>query len=97
MDASGGVRLKAAGRGVKGYLPAEDGEEAELQDVKRLVLMCTEPGVAVNFSGAAILPKGKRLCISGQATHDGRRVTWSSTRTVLGPGKQVKVIVDTTD
>ena len=84
-DATGGLRLEAQGEGVRGYLLAEDGEEAELQDIKRLVLMCALPHREVTFAGSSLIAKETLLVISSRASHDGRTVKWSSSRTLLRP------------
>lgn len=96
-DFSGGLRLEVRGSGVRGYLLAEDGEEAELQDVKRLVLMCSLPGREVTFSGSALVAKETLLVLTSRATHDGRVVKFVSTRTVLGPSGRVCTLQDTFD
>jgi hypothetical protein len=83
-EPSGGLRLEARGEGVRGYLLADDGEEAELQDIKRLVLMCCRPRLEVSFSGSALIAKETVMVISSRASHDGRTVKWASTRTLLG-------------
>lgn len=86
-DPAGDLRLEAKGSGVRGYFLAEDGEEAELQDVRRLVLMGCLPGRDVTFEGSAVIAKETLLVVTSRASHDGKRVTWTSTRTVLGPSK----------
>ena len=96
-DLSGGLRLEARGNGVRGYLLAEDGEEAELQDVKRLVLMCCLPGREVTFSGSALVAKETLLVLTSRASHDGRVVKVVATRTVLGPAGRVCTLRDTFD
>lgn len=93
-EPSGGFRMEARGEGVRGYLLAEDGEEAELQDVKRLVLTCCLPGREVAFSGSALVAKETILLVSSRASHDGRSVKWTSTRTVLGPSAKVHTLRD---
>ena len=96
-ELSGGLRLEARGNGVRGYLLAEDGEEAELQDVKRLVLMCCLPGREVTFSGSALVAKETLLVLTSRASHDGRVVKVVATRTVLGPAGRVCTLRDTFD
>ncbi len=96
-DLSGGLRLEARGKGVRGYLLAEDGEEAELQDVKRLVLMCCLPGREVTFTGTALVAKETLLVLNSRALHDGHVVKFVSTRTVLGPSGRVRTLRDTVD
>ena len=96
-DLSGWIRLEARGDGVRGYLLAEDGEEAELQDVKRLVLMCCLPGREVTFSGSALVAKETLLVLTSRALHDGRVVKVVATRTVLGPAGRVCTLRDTFD
>ena len=91
------MQLEAQGKGVRGYLLAPDGEEAELQDIKRLVLTCSAPYEPVIFSGHASLSCDVQISVSAQATHDGRIVSWSSTRTILGPRGRVAVVVDSVD
>lgn len=93
-EPTGGLRLEATGEGVRGYLLAEDGEEAELQDVKRLVLACTAPGREVAFTGSALVAKETVLVVSSRASHDGRSVKWSSTRTVLDQTGHVRTLRD---
>lgn len=83
-EPSGGIRLDARGEGVRGYLIAEDGEEAELQDIKRLILTCCLPRHEVSFSGSALVARETVMVISSRASHDGRTVKCDSTRTLLG-------------
>lgn len=94
QDADGSLRLEARGEAVRGYLLADDGEEAELQDIKRLVLACAQPSSEVCFSGSCWLGPGKLLVISSRAQHDGRIVHWSSKRTVIGPAGGAKTVRD---
>lgn len=89
--------MEAHGNGVRGYLLAEDGEEAELQDVKRLVLMCCLPGREVTFSGSALVAKETLLVLTSRASHDGNVVKFVSTRTVLGPSGRVRTLRDRVD
>ncbi|WP_374434137.1 hypothetical protein [Tabrizicola sp.] len=84
-DPSGGLRLEAQGAGVRGYLLAEDGEEAELQDIKRLILTCCPAQREITFVGSALIAEETLLVTSSRATHDGRTVTWSSLRSVMRP------------
>ena len=93
-DAGGGWRIEARGRGVRGYILADDGEEAEIQDIKRLVRACCLPNREVSFSGSAEIAAGTLLVISARAQHDGRIVTWTATRTVLGPAGKVSTFRD---
>lgn len=93
---SGGLRVEARGPAVRGYLLAEDGEEAEVQDIKRLVLACCLPDREIRFSGSAQIIAGTLLVISARARHDGRIVTWNATRTVLGPNGKIKTLRDET-
>lgn len=96
-ELSGGLRMEARGHGVRGYLLAEDGEEAELQDVKRLVLMCCLPGREVTFSGSALVAEETLLVLTSRASHDGRRVKFFGTRTVLGPSGRVRTLRNNSD
>jgi len=93
-DASGDLRLESRGAAVRGYLLADDGEEAELHDIKRLVLACAQPRSEVRFSGNCQLCPERLLVISSKAEHDGRVVRWNSIRTVVGPFGEVKTMRD---
>ena len=93
-EAGGGLSLEARGDGVRGYLLAEDGEEAELQDIKRLVLACALPDQEVRFSGSCQLGPDTLLVISSRAVHDGRVVRWTSTRTVVGSHGEARTVRD---
>lgn len=94
QEADGSLRLEARGDAVRGYLLADDGEEAELQDIKRLVLACALPFSDIHFSGSCRLGPEKLLVISSRAQHDGRVVQWNSTRTVIGPSGKAKTVRD---
>ncbi len=94
QEADGSLRLEARGDAVRGYLLADDGEEAELQDIKRLVLACALPTSEVHFSGSCRLDPEKLLVISSRAQHDGNVVKWKSTRTVIGPSGKAKTVRD---
>lgn len=96
-DMGGGYRIEARGRGVRGYFLADDGEEAEVQDVKRLIRACCLPDREVSFSGSAEIAAGTLLVISARARHDGRIVTWNATRTVLAAGGKVRTFRDPAD
>lgn len=96
-EPSGGLRLEARGEGVRGYLLAEDGEEAELQDVKRLILMCCMPGREVTFSGSALVATEILLVLSIRASHDGRTVKLAATRTLFGPSGNIHTLRDKLD
>lgn len=93
-DTGGGWRIEARGPAVRGYFLADDGEEAEVQDVKRLIRACCLPHREVTFSGSAEIASGTLLVISARASHDGRIVTWTSTRTVLGPAGKITTFRD---
>lgn len=82
-EGGGGLRIEARGASVRGYFLADDGEEAEQQDVKRLVLACCEPQLELRLSGSVELAPGRLLVIASRASHDGRIVQWTSTRTVI--------------
>lgn len=96
-EPSGGLRLEARGKGVRGYLLAEDGEEAELQDLKRLILMCCMPGREVTFSGSALIATETLLVLSIRASHDGRIVKWAASRTLFGPSGNIRTLRNTLD
>lgn len=93
-EADGSLRLEARGDAVRGYLLADDGEEAELQDIKKLVLACALPGSEIHFSGSCRLNPETLLVISSRAQHDGRMVQWNSTRTVIGQSGKAKTLRD---
>lgn len=93
-EATGGLRIEARGPGVRGYFLADDGEEAEVQDVKRLIRACCLPNREISFSGSAEIAAGTLLVISARASHDGRVVAWNATRTVLGPAGKVRTFRD---
>lgn len=93
-DTGGGWRIEARGPAVRGYFLADDGEEAEVQDIKRLIRACCLPNREVSFSGSAEIASGTLLVISARAHHDGRIVTWTGTRTVLGPAGKVSTFRD---
>lgn len=93
-DTGGGLRLEARGPAVRGYFLAEDGEEAELQDIKRLVLACCGAGREIRFSGSATVGAGRLLVVSARASHDGRVVRWSETRSVIGPAGRAVTVRD---
>lgn len=93
-EAGGGWRIAARGPAVRGYFVADDGEEAEVQDVKRLILACCLPGRELRLSGSAELAPGRLLVISARASHDGRLVQWVATRSVLGPAGKATTFRD---
>lgn len=87
--ADGGWRIEARGGAVRGYFISEDDEEAETQDVERLILACCLPDRELRLSGSAHVAPGRLLVIAAKARHDGRVVSWTSTRTVLGTSGKV--------
>lgn len=91
---TGGWRIEARGSAVRGYFLAGDGEEAEVQDVKRLVFACCHPGQELRISGSAEIASGRLLITSARVSHDGAVVRWTATRTVLAQGAKGKTFRD---
>ena len=79
-----GLYIEAEGPGVRGtLLSVEDGEEAEEHDVRRLLLICAEPGCEVLFTGTAGVTASAVQTVLSRAVHDGRHAEIRTTRTVI--------------